>query len=255
MKNRLLVCFLFFGGLTFAQVVPQTWLSGAVNRKLTPKLIAAASLDLRFYDLSAPGTIFPQLSLSYKIIDGVKISADYRMLFKENKYRNYVLDNRLNFNLELKTKFKYVDAGFRFRYQSTFGTIQAVGNYAAEFDQAIRLKPSLAFRLNKKSKFRPVISGEWFYSMANKELGNRFTKYRLAAGTSYNLKGPKSLDVKYIYGQNINLPKRETEHILSLTYNYDWEKLTADQKVKKAKEKAKRKLKRHPELKEEEETE
>jgi hypothetical protein len=252
MKSRLLAGFLFFGGISFAQVVPQTWLSGAVSRKLTSKLTSAASLDLRFYDFSAPGTIFPQLSLSYKIIDGVKLSADYRMLFKENLYRNYVLDNRLNFNIELKTKFKYVDAGFRFRYQSTFGTLQTVGNYAAEFDQAIRLKPSLVFHFNKKSKFTPAISGEWFYSLANKELGKRFTKYRLAAGTSYNLKGPKSLDVKYIYGQSINLPKKEAEHILSLTYNYDWEKLTAEQKTKKAKERAKRKLKRHPELEAEE---
>lgn len=248
MKSRLLVGFLLCGGFSFAQVVPQTWLSGAVSRKLTSKLTTAASLDLRFYDFSAPGTIFPQLSLSYKIIDGIKISADYRMLFKENQYRNYVFDNRLNFNIELKTKFKYVDAGFRFRYQSTFGTLQTVGNYSTEFDQAIRLKPSLTFHSDKKSKFSPAISGEWFYSLANKELGKRFTRYRLAAGTSCNLKGPRSLDVKYMFGQVINLPKKETEHILSLTYNYDWEKLTAEQKAKKAKERAKRKLKRHPEL-------
>jgi hypothetical protein len=248
MKNRLLVGFLFFGGLTFAQVVPQTWLSGGVNRKLNSKFTAAASLDLRFYDFSAPGTIFPQLSLSFKVVDGVKISADYRMLFKENQYRNYVFDNRLNFNIELKAKFKHVDPGFRFRYQSTFGTLQTVGNYSPEFDQAIRLKPSLTFHINKNSRFTPAISGEWFYSMVNKELGKRFNKYRLAVGTSFNLKGPKSVDVKYIYGHSINLPKNETEHILSLTYNYDWEKLTPEEKAKRAKAKAKKKLKKHPEL-------
>ena len=252
MKNRLLVGFLFFWGLTFAQVVPQTWLSGGVNRKLTSKLAAAASLDLRFYDFSAPGTIFPQLSLSFKVIDGVKISADYRMLFKENQYRNYVFDNRLNFNIELKAKYKHVDPGFRFRYQSTFGTLQTVGNYSPEFDQAIRLKPSLTFHINKNSRFTPAISGEWFYSLANKELGKRFTKYRFAVGTSYNLKGPKSIDIKYIYGQSINLPKNETEHILSLTYNYDWEKLTPEEKAKRAKVRARKKLKKHPELEVEE---
>jgi hypothetical protein len=252
MKNRLLVGFLFFGGIAFAQVVPQTWLSGAVNRKLSSKVTAAASIDMRFYDFSAPGTIFPQLSLSYKIINGVKISADYRMLFKENQYRNYVFDNRLNFNIELKTKFKYVDAGFRFRYQSTFGTLQKVGNYSTEFDQAIRLKPSLTFHSDKKSKFSPAISGEWFYSIENKELGRRFTKYRLALGTSCNLKGPKSLDVKYIFGKSINLPKKETEHILSMTYNYDWERLTPEEKAKRAKARARKKLKKHPELEVEE---
>jgi len=252
MKSRLFAGFLCFGGFAFAQVVPQTWLSGAVNRKLTPKVAASASLDLRLYDFSAPGTIFPQLSLSYKIIDGVKISADYRMLFKENQYRNYVFGNRLNFNIEFKAKYKYIDPSFRLRYQSTFGTLQTVGNYSPEFDQAIRLKPSLTFHLSKNSRFTPAVSGEWFYSMSNKELGKRFTKYRLALGTSYNLKGPKSLDVKYIFGKSINLPKNETEHILSLTYNYDWEKLTPEEKTKRAKEKAKKKLKKHPELETEE---
>ncbi len=252
MKIKLLFGFLFFCSLTFTQVVPQTWLSGAVNRKLTSKLTAAASLDLRFYDFSAPGTIFPQLTLSYKIIDGVKISADYRMLFKENRFSNYVFDNRLNFNLELKAKFKHVDPGFRFRYQSTFGTLQLPGNYSAEFDQAIRLKPSLTFHINKKSNYTPAISGEWFYSMANKDLGKRFNKYRLAIGTSYNLKGPRTLEVKYIFGHSINLPKNETEHILSLTYSYDWEKLSKEEKAKRAKERAKKKLKKHPELETEE---
>jgi hypothetical protein len=118
------------------------------------------------------------------------------------------------------------------------------GNYSPEFDQAIRLKPSLTFHINKNSRFTPAISGEWFYSLANKDLGKRFTKYRLALGTSYNLKGPKSLDVKYVFGRNINLAKNEKEHIFSLTYNYDWEKLTPEEKAKRAKAKAKKKLKR-----------
>lgn len=253
MKNSFFFAFLIFSNFAFAQVTPQTWLSGEINRKLTTKLAASASLDMRFYDFSAPGTIFPQLSISYKIIDGVKLSVDYRMLFKENRYTNYTFDNRLNFNLELKTKFKHVDPGFRFRYQSTFGTLNGVGNYSAEFDQAIRLKPALTFHINKKSKYTPAVSGEWFYSLANKELGKRFTRYRLAAGTSYNLKGPREIEVKYIFGQSINLPKDETEHILSLTYSYNWEKLTPEEKAKRAKARAKKKLKKHPELETEEE--
>ena len=253
MKTGIIILFLVLTSNIFAQVTPQTWLSGEVNRKLTSRLEASGSLDLRFYDVSAPGTIFPQFSLTYKLIDGVKVSVDYRLLFKENKFTNYTFDNRLNFNLELKAKFKKIDPGFRLRYQSTFGTLQSAGNYSAEFDQAIRLKPSLTFHLKKKSKFTPAISGEWFYSLANKELGKRFTKFRVAAGTNYNLKGPRSLEIKYIYGKNINLPRNESEHILSLTYSYDWQKLTPEEKAKKAKEKARKKRLKHPELESEEE--
>ena len=103
-------------------------------------------------------------------------------------------------------------------------------------------------------KWREVqrrIAGTRAYE-GNKDLGKRFTKYRLALGTSYNLKGPKSLDVKYVFGRNINLAKNEKEHIFSLTYNYDWEKLTPEEKAKRAKAKAKKKLKKHPELEAEE---
>lgn len=225
----------------FSQVSPELWLSGAVKRKLTPKLTGEASLDLRFYDFAMPGTLFPQLSLGYKVFDGVKVSVDYRMIFDENKYTNYTFDNRLNFNLDLRMKFKYFDANCRFRYQSSFGTLRTVENYSPEFDQAFRIKPSIDIKLGKKSRYSPSLSGEWFYSPANKALGDRFTKYRLAAGTEINLKGPQELDIKYIFGKSINLPKNATEHILSLTYTYDWEKLTPEEKIKREKAKARKK--------------
>lgn len=237
--KRILTALLLGAALpAFSQVSPELWLSGAVKRSLTPKLAAEASLDLRFYGLDAPGTIFPQLSLGYKLLDGIRLSADYRMIFDENKYGNYTFDNRLNFNVDFRGKFKYYNLGLRVRYQTSFGTLKTVENYSPEFDQALRLKPSVEIKLGKKSRYTPQLSGEWFYSPANKALGNRFTKYRLAIGTEINLKGPKELDIKYIFGKSINLPKNATEHILSLTYTYDWQKLTPEEKAKRAKEKA-----------------
>ncbi len=241
MKNLLAVVCIGLGSLGFSQVSPEFWLSGSVKRELLPKLSSEASLDVRFYDFSAPGTIFPQLSLGYKLLDGVRLSADYRMIFAENKDGNYTFDNRLNFNLDLRAKFKYFNLGFRTRYQTTFGTLKTVETYSPEFDQALRLKPSIDIKLGKKSRYSPSLSGEWFYSPANKTLGNRFTKYRLSAGTEINLKGPRELDIKYIFGKSINLPKNATEHILSLTYTYDWKKLTPEEKASRKKEKERKK--------------
>lgn len=228
------------GAPGFAQVSPELWLSGAVKRSFTPRIAGEASLDLRFYDFSAPGTIFPQLSIGYKLTDGVKLSADYRMIFDENKYTNYTFDNRLNFNVDLRYKLKHFAVGTRIRYQTTFGSVRTIENYSPEFDQSLRLKPSVDIRLKKGSRYSPSASAEWFYSPANKALGNRFTKYRLAAGTEINLKGPREIDIKYIFGKSINLPKNATEHILSLSYTYDWKKLTPEEKALRAKEKAKK---------------
>ena len=241
MKNRLAVLFVCVQLFSFAQVSPELWLSGAVKREFTPKLAGEVSLDMRFYDFSLPGTLFPQFSIGYKLVDGVKLSADYRMIFDENKYTNYTFDNRLNFNADLKWKFKHFNTNVRLRYQTSFGTLRTIENYSPEFDQAFRLKPSVDIKLGKKSRYSPSVSGEWFYSPANKTLGNRFTKYRLAAGTEINLKGPRELEIKYIFGKSINLPKNATEHILSLSYTYEWEKLSPEEKAKRAKAKARKK--------------
>ena len=241
MKSIVACLLLLTGFQASAQVSPELWLSGAVKRKLTSKLASEVSLDLRFYDFAAPGTLFPQFSLGYKLIDGIKVSVDYRMIVDQNKYTNYTVANRLNFNADFKAKFKHFDLGCRLRYQSSFGTLRTIENYEPEFDQAFRFKPSIDIKLGKKSRYSPSVSGEWFYSPANKALGDRFTKYRLAAGTEIDMKGPNEIEIKYIFGRNINLPKDATEHILSLSYTYEWKKLSAEEKARREKEKARQK--------------
>jgi len=50
----------------------------------------------------------------------------------------------------------------------------------------------------------------------------------------------------YIFGKTINLPKFGSEHILSLSYSYDWKKLTPEEKAAKAKAKARKKALQNP---------
>lgn len=228
------------------QVSPELWLSGSVKRDLSERISSEASLDLRFYEFSAPGTLFPQLSLDYKLLDGIKFSVDYRMIFDENKFNNYKFTNRINLNSTFKYHFKHFDVKCRFRYQTAFGTLRRVGNYSPEFDEAFRIKPSIDIILGKKSNFDPFISGEWFYSPENKANGNRFTKVRFSAGTEINLPGPRSLEISYIFGKTINLPKIGSEHILSLSYSYEWKKLSPEEKAAKAKAKARKKALKNP---------
>lgn len=246
MKKFFSIVFLSISSCVCAQVSPELWTSGSIKRDLNNQISTEASLDLRFYEFSAPGTIFPQLSLDYKLIDGIKLSVDYRMIFDENKYNNYKFTNRINFNSTFKYHFKRFDVKCRLRYQTAFGTLQRVGNYSPEFDEAFRIKPSIDINLGKKSKYDPFISCEWFYTPENKVNGNRFTKFRFSAGTEIDLPGSRSLEISYIYGKTINLPKIGSEHILSLSYAYEWKKLTAEEKAAKAKAKARQKALKNP---------
>lgn len=241
MRRFFFFFFLGFCSFSFAQVSPECWISGSIKRKFTNRLSSEASMDIRFYEFSAPGTLFPQFSLDYKFLDGIKFSVDYRMIFDENKFNNYKFTNRINLNSNFKYHFKRFDVKCRIRYQTAFGTLQRVGNYSPEFDEAFRIKPSIDINLGKKSKYDPFISGEWFYTPENKANGNRFTKFRLSAGTEINLPGSRSLEISYIFGKTINLPKIGSEHILSLSYGYEWKKLTSEEKAAKAKAKARKK--------------
>ncbi|TXI87837.1 MAG: DUF2490 domain-containing protein [Crocinitomicaceae bacterium] len=246
MNRLILFLFVFVCNGIVAQVSPELWLSGSIKRDLSDRVSSEASLDLRFYEFAAPGTLFPQLSVDYKVLDGIKLSVDYRMIFDENKFNNYQFTNRINLNSTFKYHFKHFDLKCRLRYQTAFGTLRRVGNYSPEFDEAFRIKPSIDILLGKKSKFDPFVSGEWFYSPENKVNGNRFTKVRFSAGTEINLPGSRSMEISYIFGKTINLPKFGSEHILSLSYSYDWKKLTPEEKAAKAKAKARKKALQNP---------
>ena len=232
--QRHFIVFLFgisFLQIGFSQTSPELWMSGGVDVKMTEKWGIATALDIRFYDFGAPGTIFPEFSSSYQLHDNFKLSADYRLIFDENKFGNYTLENRLNLNGQLKLKFTNFNFTSRLRYQTKFGSIRSIANYSPEFDQALRIKPGIDFKLKNK-KIKPGLDAEWFYSLENGELGKRFTKYRLSAGAEINLPGKNTLNVKYIFGQLINLPRQNTEHILSLAYTWEYDRTKAKKNKK-----------------------
>ena len=86
----------------------------------------------------------------------------------------------------LKKEYKRFTFSGRIRYQFSFDKLYETANYNAEFDQAIRLKPSVKYKI-KKSKFTPLVSIEYFYNPKFEENGRQFVKYRITAGTEVDL--------------------------------------------------------------------
>jgi hypothetical protein len=230
MKLSILVFALIGGASCLAQTSPELWVSGGVKRKFTKKWSAEASMNMRFYEFRKPGTLYPEVSVTYKIVEGIKLSTDYRLVSEENLYGNYTFANRLNFNADFELAYTGFDLGFRVRYQNSFTGLRSTETFSPEFDQAIRLKPSVNIHLGEESRFSPSMAAEWFYSMVHAPLGDRFTKYRISAGTGIDLKGPNELDLKFIFGRNINLPRNSTELIFSAGYTFEWKKAKAKKK-------------------------
>lgn len=220
--RKLIVFFILVSPYSFGQLTRELWCGAGVQRKLTKDLDATFDLNSRYYDFKQQ-LFYPELTFKYKVTKWFKPSIDYRGLVELNKYGNYKFANRLNFNLNFVKSVNNWSFGFRFRYQYVFNGIRSYENYSPEFDQTIRLKPSVKYDI-KKNRFTPNASVEWFYNPNNGPTGDRFAKFRSSVGVDIDLKGPHTMSVNYLYGISINSAKDKSQHIISVYYCFLWEK-------------------------------
>lgn len=224
-KNFCIVVFFFvLSRSVFSQQTNELWFGAEAKRNLTENVEASFGLNTRLYGYSFQ-LFYPELSFKYKLTKWVKLSLDYRLLNQRNKYGNYHFSNRLNGNVEFQFSLnKQVDIGCRIRYQNTISGLSNLNMYSPDFDETIRIKPSIDYKVSKKSKMSYHASIDFFYDPINHKGGRQFTKYRTSLGVEINLKGPNTLSIDYLYGRNINDVGHKWQHVLSLTYGFEWKK-------------------------------
>ena len=148
----LFIVFLFFTiSFTGNTQSFEVWGSAGAKYKLNKKIQFSGSFSSRFRDLKAK-TIFPQLTVKYKIVKWVNVSIDYRYVAKRENNGNYIGANRVNMNAKFNYNIDRFSLGFRTRYQMS-SEKGSSSSYNSDFDRAIRFKPSLAYDI-KKSIFR-----------------------------------------------------------------------------------------------------
>ena len=81
MKPLLIVCLFFMISFTGNTQSFEVWGSAGAKYKLNKKIQFSGSFSSRFRDLKAK-TIFPQLTVKYKIVKWVNVSIDYRYVAK-----------------------------------------------------------------------------------------------------------------------------------------------------------------------------
>ena len=225
---RFILISLLLGSYSFGQKTDELWTGIGVTKSINSRLDATLDLNNRVYN-STMQLLYPEVTLKYKVTKWFKPSIDYRGFYELNKYGNYKYSNRFNVNLNFTESIKKYTFGLRIRYQYVFNGIRSAENYEPEFDQTIRFKPSVKYKI-KKSKFTPTASFEWFYNPLNGPTGDRFAKIRGSIGTDINLKGPQLLTIAYLYGQSINTGKEKSQHIISIYYSYSLGEKKQDKK-------------------------
>lgn len=218
MKRLLIIGFSLFSLTCLSQVDQNfnTWLGVGLEKKVVKNLNTGLSFDARI-DESGVRTFFPELSAEYKVKKWIRASVEYRLLTKRNKYENYKTSSSLRTNLILKKSTKRWDFGLRLRYQYSFGRLNQ--SYDADFDQAIRLKPSIKYDI-KGSKLTPEYSTEFYYDPMFGPEGPGFTKIRYAIGAGWSSKSPHSFKLKYLIDHRLNEAPTRLTHIISLGYSY-----------------------------------
>lgn len=207
------------------------WGEYGVKGKVIGDLDWGAELTTRFGSYGME-TFFPQLTLRYKVTSWFRPSVDFRSIFNLDEYGNYLNSSRLNFNADFKHAFDRIKLGARVRYQYSFNSLGNNENYDAEFDQAVRIKPSIAYDI-KGSIVTPNASIELFYNPAYGPEGRQFRKYRIFAGVDLEFDSPHEVAVGYILDGEMNRVSPEMVHILSIAYAYNLDFKSKDKKKKK----------------------
>lgn len=220
MRILLVIFFSVLCGMkSIAQHDFMQWTSlGADGTLIKKNLDWMSELDFRFGE-DGLQTFFPQVGVEFKRIKWCKPSIEYRFIVDKNKYGNYKSTNRINANLNFSKRLDRLKLGLRTRYQYSFDQLNSYADYNADFDQAIRIKPSLEYDINN-FKLTPKGSAEFFYNPVYGPEGRRFDKVRYGLGASFELDGPHEISFKYQLDQYLRNPQKNLRHVLVIGYTY-----------------------------------
>lgn len=217
---------------SFAQHVEQEfWLETGVSYQPAKRWTLNTELNQRYNNYGL-ATLFPQISVKYKLTKWLRPSFDYRWITSREFLEPYQSSHRLNANLQGSYSNKRLDLGLRLRYQYSFNRINS--NYDAEFDQAWRVKPSIQYNI-KDFPLSPAVSAEFFYDPTNHAEGKRFTRIRYYAGFDFDIQRVHKFSFGSYLDQWVNTVPR-TRLMYSLGYSFAIEPAKSKDKTKKGKD-------------------
>ena len=209
----------------------ETWTSVGVRLKLDKTWEFGLSEQLRLKENSSVvDAYFTELELNYTGLKRFEVGGGLRYI-KENDNQGNIqgYEKHFRFNLDLAYKHKWDRFTFkhRLRYQNKneLGVSKEEGDF---INHHFRLKTGLSYNI-KKWKFDPKFSAEIFRHMEEgKE--NRFDKWRITVGTSYDLKKFGKIDLFYRMEKQLNETYPKTFNIVGLSYIYSFKIKTNDKK-------------------------
>ena len=198
--------FLLFIQSSFGIDDTQAWTSIGFEKNLPHSLSFEFEQELRIKDrLSTFSQTISEVSLSYKVIDGLNIGIPYRYAVFDDKIKQ-----RLSLGVSYKYSLKPISLKYRVKLQRSYEKDKTP-------EQLIRNKFILQYKLSKK--IEPFLSGELFHKF-NKS-NNELDEYRVSFGLAVDLRRKSSIKIFYIF-KNEDLTKTNPEkiNVFSLSYRF-----------------------------------
>ena len=183
-----------------------TWTSIGFEKNLPHSLFFEFEQELRIKDrLSTFSQTISEVSLSYKVIDGLKISIPYRYAVFDDKIKQ-----RLSLGASYKYKFNPISLKYRAKLQRSYEKDKIP-------EQLIRNKFILQYKLSKK--IEPFFSGELFHQSNTNN--NQLDEYRVSFGIAVDLPRKSSIKIFYLF-KNEDLTKTNPEkiNVFSLSFRF-----------------------------------
>ena len=184
----------------------QSWTSIGFITKIPCSLKLEFECELRLKDqISTINQTFSEVSLSYKIFDGLNVSIPYRYAKFDDKTKQ-----RLSLGMSYKYNFKPISLKYRVKLQRSYEKEKTIG-------QLFRNKFVLQYKLNKK--IESFVSGELFHLYNTNN--DQFDEYRVSFGFSFDLPGKNSMKIFYIFKkEDITKSNPDEINVFGLSYRF-----------------------------------
>ena len=162
----------------------ESWTSVSFEKKLPHSLSLEFKQELKLDDqLSTFKQTFSELSLSYKVFDGLSFQIPYRYSTYENKIKQ-----RISIGSSYKYSFKTISLKYRARIQRTY-------ERGEDSEDMIRNKCTVDYKMNKS--IEPYISTEIFFPFNEDPV--QLEEYRMSFGLTVDIMKNSSVKIFYIF--------------------------------------------------------
>ena len=186
----------------------ELWNSIGIKTKLPNSLELDLEQSLRFRDqMTSFKQTFTELSVSYEIIDDLKLFIPIRYaLFKDKEKK------RLSIGGSYKYDYKLANIRYRIKLQRTHEDNEPPADL-------FRQKISLEYKINKT--LRPFISGEVSHNYKMKKY--QYDENRLSFGIGLNLSKSRKIKIFYIRKlEKITKSNPDLINVFGVGYNFLW---------------------------------